>query len=220
MNGLPSIVDPELKDVLNQHKDEIFASFNCHLLGTIVSFDAARQTASISVNFQRSVFNKQVAADALSNQATPTTPNVISFPVLVQCPVMVYSGGGGYLSMPIGAGDTCLVLFHDRDIDSWYASGATTTPNSNRMHSLSDGLAIVGFRSLANAISGYSTTNAVWNLPTAGKFVISNNATSLRAAMDAHFSVLVNWANGSYPNTAALVTALNASKSTFQSLLA
>lgn len=220
MNGLPSIVDPEIKDVLNQHKDEIFASFNCHLLGTIVSFDAATQTASIQVNFQRSVYNKQVAVDALSNQATPTTPNVISFPVLVQCPVMVYSGGGGYMSMPIAAGDTCLVLFHDRDIDSWYASGAITTPNSNRMHSLSDGLAIVGFRSLANAISGYSTTNAVWHLPTAGKFEISNNATTMRAATDAHFAVLINWANGAYGSTAALVAALNASKATFDSLYA
>lgn len=220
MNGLPQIVEPDLKDVLNQHKDEIFASFNCHLLGTIVSFDAATQTASISVNFQRAVFNKQVDANAVSNQAQPTTPNVVSFPVLVQCPVMVYSGGGGYMSMPIGAGDTCLVLFHDRDIDSWYASGATTIPNSNRMHSLSDGLAIVGFRSLANAISGYSTTNAVWHLPTAGKFEISNNATTMRAATDAHFAVLINWANGSYGSTAALVAALNASKATFDSLYA
>jgi len=220
MNGQKSIVDPELSDVLNQHKDEIFASFNCHLLGTIVSFDAATQTASISVNFQRSVFNKQVAVNALSNQPIQTTPNVYSLPVLVQCPVMIYSGGGGYMSMPISAGDTCLVLFHDRDIDSWYASGATTTPNSNRMHSLSDGLAIVGFRSLADAISGYSTTNAVWHLPTAGKFEISNNATTMRAATDAHFAVLINWANGSYGSTAALVAALNASKATFDSLYA
>ena len=44
-------------------------------------------------------------------------------------------------------GDLCLVIFADRDIDAWLASGEPEEPSSGRMHSLSDGFAFVGFRS-------------------------------------------------------------------------
>ena len=43
----------------------------------------------------------------------------------------------------VSEGDGCLVVFADREIDSWF-SGAPCP--SGRMHSLSDGFAFVGFR--------------------------------------------------------------------------
>lgn len=219
MNGLPPIVDPEIRDVLNLHKQDIFASFNCHQLGTIVSFSAANQTASVSLNVQRVVYNQQIAVDQLSNQPTPTKPNIVNYPVLVQVPVCIYSGGGGYISMPIASGDTCLVLFNDRNIDSWFATGAVVPPASGRMHDLSDGLAIVGFRSLANAIASYDGTNV--RIHSATKIKLDNNATSLKTVMDNLIDALENWVNtgGSTPN-AATVTALNAVKTLSDSLLA
>ncbi len=218
MNGLPPIVDPALRDVLQQHAQEIYATMNCHQLGTIVSFDSNKQTASISLNVQRVVYNQQVQADPLSNQPTPTTPNVINYPVLVDCPVFVLTGGGSYLTMPIKAGDTCLVLFNDRDIDSWFASGAVVPPNSARMHSLSDGMAIVGFRSLANVLSGYSE-NVVLHSDALVK--ISNENTTLKLALDQLMDTLISWVNsgGSTPNVTT-ITNLTATKATIDSLLA
>lgn len=179
-NGLPPIVDPALRDVLNRHTQELFSSLNCHQLGTIQSFDADKQTAQISLNVQRLVYNQQVVSDALSNQRSPITPNVISYPVLVDCPVFVLTGGGSYLTMPIKAGDTCLVLFNDRDIDAWFSTGAVVPPNSSRMHDLSDGMAIVGFRSLANVLSGYS---ANVHLHSDALIKISNENTTLKAVL-------------------------------------
>ena len=218
MNGLPPIVDPALRDVLQQHAQEIYATLNCHQLGTIVSFDAAKQTASISMNVRRLVYNQQVQADPLSNQPTPTTPNVINYPVLVDCPVFVLTGGGSFLTMPIKKGDTCLVLFNDRDIDSWFASGAVVPPNSWRMHSLSDGMAIVGFRSLANVLSGYSSNV---HLHSDALVKVSNDATTLKTALDQLCDTLTNWVNtgGSTPNPTTLA-AIASTKATIDSLLA
>jgi hypothetical protein len=181
MNGLPPIVEPDLSALLALQKQDIFASFNCHQLGAVVSFNTANQTASVSLNIQRLVYNQQIAVDQLSNQKTPTAPNVIDYPVLVQVPVMIYSGGGGYVSCPIAAGDTCLVLFNDRNIDSWFATGAVTVPASQRMHDLSDGLAIVGFRSLANVIAGYDGANVHIHSPTL--LNLTNEVTSLKAVL-------------------------------------
>ncbi len=203
---------------MQQHAQEIYASLNCHQLGTIVSFNAAKQTASISLNVQRIVYNQQVQADPLSNQPTPTTPNVINYPILVDCPVFVMTGGGSYITMPIKAGDTCLVLFNDRNIDSWFASGAVVPPDSPRMHSLADGMAIVGFRSLANVLSGYSSNVQIHS---DALVKISNDNTTLKLALDQLMDTLLSWVNtgGSTPNPAT-VTALTATKATIDSLLA
>lgn len=143
---------PDLRAVLMQLKDEVFTTFNCHQLGTIESFDPAKQTASVSINVLRSVPNLDV---------NPPVYKTISYPLLVDVPVFINSGGSGYLTFPIAKGDTCLVLFNDRDIDSWFSTGVVAEPNSSRLHDLSDGLALVGFRSLANVLESFDTENAV-----------------------------------------------------------
>jgi hypothetical protein len=217
-NGLPPIVPPDISALLALHKQDVFSSLNCHQLGTIKEFDAQTQTASISINFQRAVFNQQVPTNQLSNQPTPTRPNIVDYPVLVQCPIFVLTGGGSYLTMPIKQGDTCLVLFNDRDIDSWFLSGAVAPPASNRMHSLSDGMAIVGFRSLANVLNNYSN-NVV--LHSDSLIRISNEATTLKIALNAICSALTGWVNtgGSTPN-GATISAINSARAQIDSLLA
>ena len=66
-----------------------------------------------------------------------------SYPLLVDCPCFILQGGGAFIEMPIQKGDECIILFNDRDIDNWF-NGTTKEPNSNRKHTLSDGIAIVG----------------------------------------------------------------------------
>ena len=63
-----------------------------------------------------------------------------AFPVLPDVPV--------FMPVPfeVRPGDACLVVFADVDIDRWLASGEPEEPGSARKHSLSDGLAFVGFR--------------------------------------------------------------------------
>jgi hypothetical protein len=129
-------MQPELRDVLDKYKFDISRSINCVQIGTIKSYNASLNTAEISVNF------KTQLADG----------RIFDGPVLADCPVFVLSGGGAFINMPIVAGDTCIVLFNDRDIDTWWFSGQVYVPNSPRAHSFSDGIALVGIRPLTNPL--------------------------------------------------------------------
>ena len=77
------------------------------------------------------------------------------YPLLLDCPCIVLAGGQGALTMPISAGDSCLVLFNDCDMDNWYSSGQTMPPRTDRLHDFSDAVALVGLRNKQNQISGY-----------------------------------------------------------------
>lgn len=167
---LPSYVDLKLRDMLN--------SFNCHQVGTIQSFSAAKQTAVISLNLKLSLAGE-----------------IKEYPALVDVPVFVLGGGDRVVTVPIQGGDTCLVLFNDRDIDLWFSTGAQAVPNSQRLHDLADGLALVGFRSAANPVASYSTSdveirNGTSKIGVGEKILIKNEATTLREVMDAMVTAL------------------------------
>ena len=59
-------------------------------------------------------------------------------PVLQDVPVFVCN--------EVSAGDACLVVFADCDVDAWLDGNDSADPVSGRMHSLSDAFAFVGFR--------------------------------------------------------------------------
>lgn len=150
--GIPqnkSIAEPNLRDVLNLHTKEVMLALNCHAVGTIQSFDSSLQTAIISINYQKTVFNQN--EDAI----------LMPYPLLLDCPIIVLGGGNASLTFPISQGDECLVLFNDRDIDNWFSGSSTSGPATNRLHSISDAVAIVGLHSLNHSIEGYDMTRAV-----------------------------------------------------------
>ena len=69
-------------------------------------------------------------------------PALRGMPVLRDVPVFAGS--------EVSPGDACLVIFADCDIDKWFETGEAEVPASDRMHSLSDGFAFVGFRTRGN----------------------------------------------------------------------
>ena len=77
-------------------------------------------------------------------------------PLLPDVPFFVYSGGGYCLTLPVSAGDDCLVVFGDSCMDAWWQSGGVQNQVEHRRHDLSDGFALVGFRSQPSVVSGYS----------------------------------------------------------------
>ena len=109
-------LSPEEREAL---KKELFASLHCALPGTVVSFNAERQTAVI-----------QPAVKLGS----------MTFPLLADVPVFMP------ISFEVNPGDACLVVFADIDIDAWFDTGLPEEPRSARKHSLSDGFAFVGFK--------------------------------------------------------------------------
>lgn len=136
---------PGFMEILDAQKKEIFASLNCVQIGKIESFDAATQTASISLLLKRVVNIDPKGVKTLQENIT----------IIYKCPVMSLFGGNAFLSMPIAAGDNCLVLFNDRQIDDWFVNGGVQIPTSSRMHDVSDAFAIVGIRALTDIIATY-----------------------------------------------------------------
>ena len=104
-------------------KKEIFSSLHCALPGAVESFDADTQTAVIR---------------------PAVKPGGAEMPLLRDVPVLMP------VSFEVSPGDFCLVIFADCDIDSWLESGEAEEPASGRMHSLSDGVALVGYKSIQN----------------------------------------------------------------------
>lgn len=181
------VAKPDLKALLDRVQYDTSRSINCVLAGKIVSFDAASNTASVAVQL------KTRKANGLDE----------SFPVLSDCPVFILSGGNTHVSMPIVAGDYCLVLFHDRDMDAWWASGVAMPPMSNRAHSLSDGIVLVGITPKTDPITlasnpGIKSTDKTVEISGvganviagSGKVVIKNDLYTLKTLMDELFTAI------------------------------
>lgn len=81
-----------------------------------------------------------------------------ALPLLVDCPVQFPSGGNCTLTFPVAPGDECLVVFANRCIDGWWQSGGVQEQAEIRMHDLSDGFVLLGFRSKPRALPNVSTT--------------------------------------------------------------
>ncbi len=190
MNKIP--IAHDLRSLLAEHKADIFASLNCFAIGKVQSFDSEKQTIKGSINYK-----------AVINGAAR------DYPVLIDCPVIIMGGGVGSLRFPIAQGDDCLFFFNDRDIDGWYSGVDNAIPNSARMHSFSDALALIGPRSLRTALEDYEEdrTELVHQADDGNTLVslkekikIANSVTDLKTVLDE----LVNAINGmtlTCPNT-------------------
>lgn len=115
--------------------------------GIIQSFDATEQTVTV----QCAIREKINMDGNLSWQ---------DIPLLLDVPIIFPRAGNYILTMPIQAGDECLVVFGDSCMDAWWQSGGVQNQIDCRRHDLSDGYAIVGLYSQPRRISNYSTNTA------------------------------------------------------------
>ena len=122
------ILPADLSDLLDAQRALIFSTFNCIQIGKVETVTPADQTVEVTLQIKR--------------PATDGTSSAI--PLLVDVPYFVLQGGGAYIDMPITPGDYCIVLFNDRDIDTWWSTANMADPATSRKHDLSDGIAIVG----------------------------------------------------------------------------
>lgn len=214
-----NFIVPDLAEYVRQMKLEVKRSINSSEPGRIESFDADTQTATVSLFIKR----RQVGAVAPSgnNPGDRTTADI----VLVNVPVIVLSGGYSKLTFPILSGDECLVIFSDRDIDNWFETGSAALPNSDRLHSLNDGFALVGIRSKLTQFSGYNQdgpelSNGDIKISLEDKVKITNGVNTLKTVLDGLCDALISsvQTDGSAFNPATL-TALGNVKTTISELL-
>lgn len=114
------------------------------LPGIVVSFDSEALTCQVQPTIKAQVQQP--------DGSVVTEP----LPLLVDCPVQFPAGGNCTLTFPVKQGDECLVVFASRCIDAWWQSGGVQEQAELRMHDLSDGFVLLGFRSRPRALSGVS----------------------------------------------------------------
>lgn len=149
--------EPQLADLLELKKKEFLLSVNAHHIGTIESFDSTKQTATVSINYKKTYYRPNPITGA-------NEPQLVDYPLLVDCPVVCLGGGNARLTFPIAEGDECIVLFNDRDIDTWFRGNSSAGTATPRLHSISDGIALVGVRSLPHVLLGYDDEGSEWSL--------------------------------------------------------
>ena len=152
------IMDPQDIAAL---KEEIQSSMHCALPGVVDSFDADTQTVSVR----------------------PMLKQKKALPLLRNVPVFFPGTRENAVTWQISAGDECLLVFADMDIDRWFETGEAEEPVSGRRHDLADAFAFVGFRSGPGALQAVSGDPSFFGMTEAG-------IDSKFAAVDAKFTTV------------------------------
>jgi hypothetical protein len=134
-----SSATPDLFQVITEIVRWQLAELNTAIPARVLSYDPATQSADVQPLLKRRLKNGQVLSRA----------------AITGVPVVFPAAGGGIITFPIQAGDTVLLIFSQRSIDRWVQSdGGEVDPLDNRMHAISDAIAIPGLTSFPNALSG------------------------------------------------------------------
>ena len=112
------------------------------LPGFVVDFNESLQTATI----QLAIKTKSRKTDEFET----ITP-------IVDVPVILPVTSSYMLTLPIKEGDEALVVFADRCIDNWFEKSEVADAAEERIHSISDGFALIGVSSSKKAIQNYIT---------------------------------------------------------------
>lgn len=149
---IEQVPEVELRDLLELFKRDTMLNLNCHAIGEITKFNAAKQTCEVKISYDKKYLEP--------NEYNEIVAVKKSYPLLVDVPVINLYGGDAGLTFPIKAGDKCVVLFNDRDIDDWFEGKEEGFVRTSRLHSLTDGFALVGIRNKNNFIDTYDEMRA------------------------------------------------------------
>ena len=127
-------------------KEEIQTSMHCALPGVVDSFDADTQTVSVR----------------------PMLKQKKDLPMIRNVPVFFPGTRENAVTWQISAGDECLLVFADMDIDRWFETGEAEEPYSARRHDLADAFAFVGFRSGPGVLQDVSGNPSFFGMTEAG----------------------------------------------------
>lgn len=206
-----------LLDYTYSYKQDIFYNLNCHRVGIIQEVNTTNKTATVELIDKRVI-------------TTDEGEIVKDYSLLVDCPIVMQRTETGGLTYPLQAGDNCLVLFNDRDIDNWFETGVSSSPNSKRSHNLSDGLILPCLYNLENSLSFSWNNNATEliyqnsKISIDSKIGIENSSESLKDILNELITVIkslqvVDPVSGNLSITGATSSALDSVNSKINGLL-
>lgn len=222
-----TIIEPDLTEVLSIFKLDVLSTLHCVKIGSIKSYDGETHTAQVQIVFKRVLPNK----------------DAVDYPLLIDVPVFTLQGGGAALQVPVSAGDPCILLFSDRQMDEWYQDGGQSAPGTPRLHDMSDAIALVGINPVNGNLPSTASDKAILsykgnsveldathlNLVSTGGAeldligqiaTLKNTTTTLLTLLNGLITVMEGLqVNGPIPLTAASIASLEAYKTTLATLL-
>ena len=119
---------------LRELVDRALSRINTSIPGVVESFDGATQTATVLP-----AIRMKVQVDGVTSY--------LDLPPIVNAPcIFPFASTAGFaLTLPVRAGDPCIILFSQRAIDNWVQYGGVQNPEEGagiRHHDLTDALVI------------------------------------------------------------------------------
>lgn len=112
--------EPNLTEVLQDQDLATSARIRVAMPAKVLSFDG-KHTVTAQIMIKQNINGQQV-----------------SYPPIPDVPVSFLRAGGFSVTVPVRVGDEGTLLFYDRCIDGWYASGNESEIMDFRLHDLSD----------------------------------------------------------------------------------
>lgn len=143
---------PSIAELLDMAIQSAQAKLHVSMPAVVDAYDVDTQRADVQPLLRRNL----VTADGDELQAE-------TLPILHDVPVAFPRGGGGFISLPLVAGDLVHLVFVERSMDSWrHGDGELNTPPDFRMHSLADAVAYPALYPLGRALADAHAENMVF----------------------------------------------------------
>jgi hypothetical protein len=145
-------VDLRIADKPRQSRelvDRAMRQINTAIPGKIVSFDGSTQTATVQPCVKMRTFIDE-------EQGHQDPPQIINAPVVFP----FVSTLGFALTLPISAGDPCLLIFSQRAIDNWHDQGGVQPPEEgigSRHHDITDAFVLMAPSPKPNVLGAWQT---------------------------------------------------------------
>lgn len=139
---------PSLANIIQYAITDALSGINTCIPAQVISFDAAANTISA-----QPVISRRYYAD----------DQVVPLPPIHGVPVCFPRSGNAFISFPLAAGDGVLLLFSQRSIDAWYASGTVGPADDPRQFDLTDAIAIPGAFPQTSPIAADTTALRIQN---------------------------------------------------------
>lgn len=117
--------------LLQRLKEDVSGELRVAMPGKVVSYNFQEQKAEIKIDM------KELYSNDLE----------LDYPIVSSVPVLFLNSGGASITAPVKPGDTCLLIFNDRDLTSWLLGARGERPETRRLHTINDAVAIMGLRS-------------------------------------------------------------------------
>ncbi len=157
---------PGLASVIAEAIRTSLVDVHTALPGRVESYDSSRQVADVKPMLRRVIRRENM--DRVAEE----------LPVIPCVPVVWSRGGGAFVSLPLAAGDSGLLVFSEYTLDRWRSTGDDVDPGDERRHDLSGAVFVPGLFPSSETIADTSDSEVRIGLD--GDYVAAISGTEAR----------------------------------------